>query len=640
MKTKNKSLYSNYILNQNKTYNSFNTLKPKKNNKIKEIIDSNSIQFINRFQKNEKNIPKISTCVNTPNLVSKTITVPYNNILDDLLKYLENKINPQLYDELNNYINKKLNNYYLENFENIDKPYAKYIKVGLNKNKPKKRNSEVSPFSDKKYKSHMNFNILENNNIKSDFNNFNNNKKNIIKTNLKKDILKSENLLSKLMISNDCFMKKIHLLGNKKRKNNNNYFYFINNNHQSQESQISFVNYYNSSTQNIKDITYGNRSQKIDNKNNDNFIDTNEMQKVKIYKKMNPINKNNSKINRKNETILGKSKQKSLYDLDNYSKYIFTNNNTINDNQYKPIPIRNSENNKKYNFKINVLPKNNEKKFNFHIKNKSNNINDFKISNLNTNINFTKQNITVNSNLTQRPFLNKKYLINEKLKNKLKKNLNKYNHYFNDINKIKNKPYNLKNYNIFKNLSKINTTTNNSKSKTSNNRNNNTYNNLINKTSNIRKSYISSMKKTKSYRMNNSTDKRTILSLRKKSIGLINGRNKLPKLDKNNFLNIVNNITNKKNILDKKYIHINSIEINNIIKNNEKSDFNENKTHGNNNINTNINITNEEMMKEIKNTIDDNLKIMLNFSYENFLSKESERESKDLNYNYNCNNEV
>ena len=45
-------------------------------------------------------------------------------------------------------------------------------------------------------------------------------------------------------------------------------------------------------------------------------------------------------------------------------------------------------------------------------------------------------------------------------------------------------------------------------------------------------------------------------------------------------------------------------------------------------------------MKEIKNTIDDNLKIMLNFSYENFLSKESERESKDLNYNYNCNNEV
>ena len=35
-------------------------------------------------------------------------------------------------------------------------------------------------------------------------------------------------------------------------------------------------------------------------------------------------------------------------------------------------------------------------------------------------------------------------------------------------------------------------------------------------------------------------------------------------------------------------------------------------------------------MKKIKNTIDDNLKIMFNFSYENFLSKESEQESKEF----------
>ena len=41
-------------------------------------------------------------------------------------------------------------------------------------------------------------------------------------------------------------------------------------------------------------------------------------------------------------------------------------------------------------------------------------------------------------------------------------------------------------------------------------------------------------------------------------------------------------------------------------------------------------VKNEEIMKQIKNTIDDNLKIMLNFSYENFLSKESEHESKDV----------
>ena len=37
------------------------------------------------------------------------------------------------------------------------------------------------------------------------------------------------------------------------------------------------------------------------------------------------------------------------------------------------------------------------------------------------------------------------------------------------------------------------------------------------------------------------------------------------------------------------------------------------------------------MLDKIKNTLDDdNLKVMLNFSYENFLSKESERESKEL----------
>ena len=33
-------------------------------------------------------------------------------------------------------------------------------------------------------------------------------------------------------------------------------------------------------------------------------------------------------------------------------------------------------------------------------------------------------------------------------------------------------------------------------------------------------------------------------------------------------------------------------------------------------------------MKQIKSTLDDNLKVIFNFSYENFLSKESESESK------------
>ena len=116
--------------------------------------------------------------------------------------------------------------------------------------------------------------------------------------------------------------------------------------------------------------------------------------------------------------------------------------------------------------------------------------------------------------------------------------------------------------------------------------------------------------------------------MRKKSPENISINNK--KLDKKNFLKIVNNITNKKNINDKKYIHIDSIEINNIIKSNEKVGNNkENMNLDNKNGNhkyQNFNVTNEELMKKIKNSLDDNLKVMLNFSYENFLSKESERE--------------
>ncbi len=56
----------------------------------------------------------------------------------------------------------------------------------------------------------------------------------------------------------------------------------------------------------------------------------------------------------------------------------------------------------------------------------------------------------------------------------------------------------------------------------------------------------------------------------------------------------------------------------------------DNNTNENKNaINRKYKLLNEEMMKKIKNTLDDNLKFMFNFSYENFLSKESEQESKD-----------
>ena len=41
-------------------------------------------------------------------------------------------------------------------------------------------------------------------------------------------------------------------------------------------------------------------------------------------------------------------------------------------------------------------------------------------------------------------------------------------------------------------------------------------------------------------------------------------------------------------------------------------------------------LKNDDMLKQVKNTIDDNLKIMFNFSYENFLSKQLEHESNEI----------
>ena len=613
MKKKAKLINDNYLSNknQNKIYSS---LKINTINKMQPINGNGNIssQFMKKFHKNEKmGTNNVLFGSNTSNLDSKSLSsfnVPYHNILDDLLKYLENKLNPKLYEELNNYLNQKINKYYSSTLENADRSHSKNRNVDKNKNI---LNSKANTFSNKKYKSYMNFSILD----KNTKNNFNNNltkRKNLIKkvnsiksSHITKNSLKRNNLLSKLMISNDYIIKKINLLENRKKKRitekknlfNNKYFYTTNNiNHLNQDSLISFEKYYKGSSENFKDITSEKKSQKNENGNK---IDSNEkeIERIKIYKKINPI-KNNSKINKKSFNILtGKCKQKSLNDIDKYF------NSTANNQKHKSKSIgkvSKIDNKKIYNnLKINISSHNNTNSFNFYQNNNTNN-------EYRNNMDLRKQNITINVNLDQRPSLNKKYLMNEKLVNKLKKNKNNF---FDDINKMKNIPYNLKKYSIF---SKFNS---NSK-------------NLMNKSNKL--PYISNIKNAKINRLSDITNKKTITSLRKKSIGLINGKNQIYKLNKNNFLNIVNNITNKRNFNDKKYIHINSIEINNIIKRgNENDEIIENKD--NTNIYQNLDSTNEEMMNKIKDSIDDNLRVMLNFSYENFLSKESERESRDLN---------
>ena len=625
MKKKTKFISSNFIVNQNKNFNNSNNTKLNTNsiNRVQKVNDNISNHFIKRFHKNDRlKFHQISSSSNISNLNSNTLssyTIPYNYILDDLLKYLENKVNPQLYEDLNNYLNTKICNYCSESIENTDNTITKNAKNDLNKNNAKKKKIKINAFSDKKYKSYMHFNIL----TKNENNNYLNPKKNIkimksIKANNIKKDNKKDKVSSKLIISNDCIKKKINVLGNKKRKNisddknifGNGYLGSVNlNNQQNQDSHMSFKKFFNGSSENVKNVTYENNIQKNKIKSNISN-EPNGMEKIKIYKKIQPTNKNKVKLNRKNiKNILGDYKPKSLFQIErNNIKF------TSNKNENKSNSIRNNNKFNKLKLKLNITSKNNENSCNFNYQDKY-----LQEDKNNTDNSLKNKNYTINVNLNKNNFLN------EKLVNSLKRNLNEYNRFFNSINRPKNRPYNLKNYSIFTSLSKNISNNINTNSTFANNTT------LTNKTANdkyIKKSYISNIKKAKSYRYNNSNDKKTILSLRKKSIGMLKEKNKVLKLDKNNFLNIVNNITNKKNINDKKYIHINSIEINNIIKSNENK--NDNKDSKENNNGLQINLTNEEMMKKIKNSIDDNLKVMLNFSYENFLSKESERESKDL----------
>ena len=625
MKKKTKFISSNFIVNQNKNFNNSNNTKLNTNsiNRVQKVNDNISNHFIKRFHKNDRlKFHQISSSSNISNLNSNTLssyTIPYNYILDDLLKYLENKVNPQLYEDLNNYLNTKICNYCSESIENTDNTITKNAKNDLNKNNTKKKKIKINAFSDKKYKSYMHFNIL----TKNENNNYLNPKKNIkimksIKANNIKKDNKKDKVSSKLIISNDCIKKKINVLGNKKRKNisddknifGNGYLGSVNlNNQQNQDSHMSFKKFFNGSSENVKNVTYENNIQKNKIKSNISN-EPNGMEKIKIYKKIQPTNKNKVKLNRKNiKNILGDYKPKSLFQIErNNIKF------TSNKNENKSNSIRNNNKFNKLKLKLNITSKNNENSCNFNYQDKY-----LQEDKNNTDNSLKNKNYTINVNLNKNNFLN------EKLVNSLKRNLNEYNRFFNSINRPKNRPYNLKNYSIFTSLSKNISNNINTNSTFANNTT------LTNKTANdkyIKKSYISNIKKAKSYRYNNSNDKKTILSLRKKSIGMLKEKNKVLKLDKNNFLNIVNNITNKKNINDKKYIHINSIEINNIIKSNENKKDNKDSKENNNGLQ--INLTNEEMMKKIKNSIDDNLKVMLNFSYENFLSKESERESKDL----------
>ena len=613
MKKNNKNIIHN---KGNTKIDNINNLKLTTKNKNQENILNSSKQLKNKIRKIDtkpKN-KKIPSQIFTSNLSSNnTISsnLPYQHILDELMKYLENKIKPQLYEDINNYLTSKINNYIIEN---IDKKYVKKINVDLNqdKSKNKKRNNEPYTFSSKKYKSYLNFNYMDKNKKNINKNNyiytqFHNYKES---NSIKKDKSNKKKLISKLVVSTDYLQKRLDFIGKrKKNKTIYNNYYTTSNNEQRKNSQHSFENYYKGSSENIKNFSYENNVKKIDSKN--------KSDRNNIYKKLKVLNKDNLKFNKKDiENVLKKNKLK----LNNKNAQ-FINKLNYKYNSKEKNNINNIEN---YRINLNISSQNKNKSYNINNKNNKINNNSYiknEYINNNSNNNLQNQNITINVNLTQRPFINKINLLNEKLMNKLKISMHKNNKISNSIENKAKKPYNLKNYTIFTKLTK---------NYYSNNNNNLLNKGLINKK--INKMNFLNIKKAKSYRINNNIiNKTTSLSIRKKSIEKTNNKNNNnKKLDKNNFLKIVNNITDKKEINDKKYIHIDSLEINNIIKRNDKEDNNIDSINIDNKNGShkyqNFNVTNEELMKKIKNSLDDNLKVMLNFSYENFLSKESERE--------------
>ena len=167
----------------------------------------------------------------------------------------------------------------------------------------------------------------------------------------------------------------------------------------------------------------------------------------------------------------------------------------------------------------------------------------------------------------------------------------------------------------------------------------NTINTSIHKKNNLKLNKVSFMKKLD--KGNNSQHLSN--NVRKK----ISNKRTLKNIPHQTFTDIINKKPNINKFKSNTNSNIkNSISINNAIFNKNKDNkglFEDNKrklkiiniklqkpkNNGGEGVKKSLQ-TSEEMLKHIKNSLDDeNLKGMLNFSYENFLSKESERESKE-----------
>ena len=146
--------------------------------------------------------------------------------------------------------------------------------------------------------------------------------------------------------------------------------------------------------------------------------------------------------------------------------------------------------------------------------------------------------------------------------------------------------------------------------------------------------------------MRNKKNKKTLLQISINNLKTIHNRNlQVTNISESNSQSISNSINKKNNKFKlNKSLYFSNIKkkTKNILNNDNKKIINNNNQLNNkdNYINNDFK-NNSEQLKVIKSSLDDNLKVMFNFSYECFLNKESESQSKksfEDTFLYNDNN--
>ena len=420
------------------------------------------------------------------------------------------------------------------------------------------------------------------------------------------------------MINFNSFIKQSRLTNRRKNHKpiSNNKSYFSNptseNNSKSKDKYL-YTNRTNTSKNSMNIIIQNTLSESNNNKfnnNNNNFNNNNNNFNNNNYYSVNNMCLFNSKIY-----------EQSIDDLFFYLK------NFLNFDVYKNVK----------KFFIETLIEN------FKIYNNNNNT----IKKLKSSfISEVKNNLFYNSYNTINFNNNNNNNLNYKNKNIIENSKENYNSSFYNKNNLKLSYNSTIKHNSLYNLTKNKINSSKSKSNNKTKNNNNTINHKNTKC--INKNLFSKINqeifKIESFRNNKKislNDLNIVLSTKNKNKSLLNNNNNNNNKTINDTINKIKKYTNK-NYSNYNNNNNNNNNYNNNLKENNIKKKMENKIK--NNIIKNVNKKeikssdyeikkNSEQLKEIKSSLDDNLKIMFNFSYEYFLNKESETEKSFDNIN-------